>query len=156
MNYHLAQINVARLHHPLDHAQTAEFVAALDPINALAEASPGFVWRLTDEDGQSSSYVSVSDDPLFLINYSVWETAEDLRAFVYQTEHRDYLRRRREWFQAMDVPITACWWIPAGIIPTVEHALARLEQLRTHGPSDRVFPFKPPFPSPPQTRQLTG
>lgn len=156
--YQFAQLNIARLRHPLDAEGSAEFVAALDPINELAEAAEGFVWRLTDESGQSSSYVSVDEDPLFLVNLSVWETPEQLHDFVYSPEHRSYLRRRREWFEAMDRPVTVCWWVAAGHEPTAEEALDRLAQLEAlkedgsgsgSGATPTVFPFRTPFPPPP-------
>ncbi len=124
--WHLAEFNVARLHQPLDHPDTAEFVAALDSINALAEASPGFVWRLTDEGGQSSSYVVVYDDPLQIINLSVWESVDDLHHFVFRTAHTEFLRRRRTWFERMDEAFLVCWWIPVGTIPSTEEAVERL------------------------------
>jgi len=151
--WHVAQLNVARLHHSLDDERTAGFVDALDPINELAETSPGFVWRLVDDDGQSSSYVDVpgerGTDPFFLVNLSVWETPEQLRAFVYGTAHRDFLRRRAEWFESFDGVYAVCWWIPAGHEPTAAEALDRLERLERDGPSPDAFPFRPPFPAPP-------
>ena len=148
--YHLAQINVGRLWHPLDAPETAEFVEALDRINALAEASPGFIWRLTDEDGGSSSYVEVPglDDPLDIVNYSIWDGIESLKAFMYRTDHVDFLRRRTEWFQPLDVAVTACWWIRAGTVPGVEEAARRLELLRADGPSDKAWPLTRPEPRP--------
>ena len=101
--WHFAELNIGRLHEPLDHPATKEFVDALDEINALAEASPGFVWRLKDEaTGLSSSYVRADDDPLTIINLSVWETPEQLHDFVYRTAHTPFLRRRREWFQKVE------------------------------------------------------
>ena len=148
-DYHLAQVNIARLHHPLDDERTAEFVAGIDPINALAEAGPGFVWRLKGEDGQSSSYVTVTDDPLLIVNLSVWETPEHLRQFVFKTDHSGFLRRRRQWFRPSEGAINACWWIPAGQYPTAEEALKRLAELDINGPTDDTFPFRPPFPQPP-------
>jgi hypothetical protein len=140
--WHLAQFNVARLHQPLDHPDTAEFVAALDAVNAVAEASPGFVWRLTDESGQSSSYVVAYDDPLMIINLSVWETPEALSEFVFQSSHTPFLRRRRTWFQRLDEAYLVCWWIPRGEIPTVAEALRRLERLRIEGVSDEAFTLR--------------
>jgi len=146
--WHLAELNVGRLHQPLDHPDTAEFTAALDEINALADASPGFVWRLKDEEtGLSSSFVQASDDPLFIVNLSVWETPEQLHHFVYRTAHTPFLRRRREWFQKVDV-FLVCWWVPAGHVPSVEEAMARLEQLRTQGPSDEAFTLRDVRPQP--------
>jgi hypothetical protein len=137
--WHLAQLNVGRLHEPLDHPATAEFVAALPAINALAEGAAGFVWRLKDDEtGLSSSYVRADDDPLLIINLSAWETPEQLHDFVYRTDHTPYLRRRREWFQKLDVYLV-CWWVPAGHVPSVAEAMARLDQLRRDGPSDDAF-----------------
>ena len=147
--YHLAQVNLGRLRHPLDDERMAEFVEALEPINELAEASPGFVWRLTGDDGQSSSYVEVSDDPLLAINLTVWESVEALRAYVFKSDHAAFLRRRREWFQPFDGVFAACWWVPAGHLPTVDEAMERLADLEANGPTESTFGFKPPFPAPP-------
>lgn len=146
---HFAQFNVARLLHPLDHPATAEFVANLDQVNAVAEAAPGFVWRLKDDDtGLSSSYVRAYEDPLVIINFSVWESPEQLQDFVYRSDHTAFLRRRREWFEKMDEAYVVCWWVPAGHIPTVEDAVARLERLRTEGPSDEAFTLRELRPAP--------
>lgn len=149
-DHHLAQINIGRLWHPLDAPETAEFVDALDRINALAEASPGFVWRLTGDDGQSSSYVAVEgmDHPLDAVNYSIWESVEALKDFMYRTDHVSFLRRRTEWFQPSDVAITACWWVPAGTVPGVDEAYKRLEHLRANGPSETAWPLTSPQPRP--------
>jgi len=146
---HFAQFNVARLLHPLDHPATAEFVANLDQVNAVAEAAPGFVWRLKDDDtGLSSSYVRAYEDPLVIINFSVWESPEQLQDFVYRSDHTAFLRRRREWFEKMDEAYVVCWWVRAGHIPTVEDAVARLERLRTEGPSDEAFTLRELRPAP--------
>jgi hypothetical protein len=153
MDFDLAQVNVGRLHQSLEHEDTAEFVAALDAINALAEGAPGFIWRLEGEDGESSSYVEVEaiDDPLFIVNYSIWDDLDSLREYVYKTDHSSYLRRRRDWFEKPDQATTACWWVPAGTIPDVNEAYAKLEHLRAHGPSSEAWTFNRPFP-PPETR----
>jgi hypothetical protein len=154
--WHLAQFNVARLRQPLDHPDTAEFVAALDEINALAEASPGFVWRLTDDAGQSSSYVRAYDDPLVIINMSVWESPDALHDFVFHTGHTAFLRRRREWFEKLDEAILVCWWVPAAHVPTVEEATARLAELRTNGVSDEAFTLREQRPAPVPSSTLRG
>jgi hypothetical protein len=146
--WHLAQFNIGRIHQPLDHPDIAEFVANLDPVNALAESSPGFVWRLTDDAGLSSSYVQAYADPLMLINLSVWEGPEQLRQFVYQSGHTSFLRRRAEWFERSDGPYLVCWWVPAGHVPSVEEAVARLERLRSDGPSDDAFTLRDIRPAP--------
>ena len=146
--WHLAELNVGRLHEPLEHPATAEFVDALPAINELAEASAGFVWRLEDEEtGLSSSYVRADGDPLLIVNLSVWETPEQLHDFVYRTAHTPYLRRRREWFRRMDT-FLVCWWVPAGHRPSVEEAMARLATLDRDGPSDDAFTLRDIRPMP--------
>lgn len=150
MIYHVAQCNVGRVVSPLDHDDMAEFVTALDPVNAIAESSPGFVWRLKDEDGQSSSYVDIpgSDDPLLIINYSIWEDLASLKHFVNQTDHVAYLRRRREWFEKLDVPTSVAWWVVAGTLPDVGEAYRRVRHLQEHGPTAEAFTLARPAPMP--------
>jgi len=147
--WHLAELNVALLRQPLDHPDTAEFVDALDAVNALADSSPGFVWRLVDESGQSSSYVRAADDPLLIVNLSVWETPQQLHDFVFQTAHTPFLRRRREWFERMAEAFLVCWWVPVGHRPSVDEALDRLDRLRRHGVGDDAFTLR-------QTRPVPG
>ncbi len=148
--YHLAQYNVGRVHAPLDHPALAEFIAALEPVNSIAESTPGFVWRLKDADGQSSSYVRVPgiEDPLFIINYSIWEDLDSLKHFIYKSGHGAYLRRRREWFELLRIPTSAAWWIEAGEIPQVDEAHRRLIHLRANGPSEHAWPLNRPWPAP--------
>ena len=145
--FHLAQLNVGTLHHALDSEETAEFQAALDPINALAEATPGFVWRLVDDDGQSSSYVRLpgDDDPLSIVNMSVWADLESLKHFMFKSGHATYLRRRVEWFERSPVATSVCWWIPAGEIPDLADAYRRLLHLREHGPTATGWPVNSPI-----------
>ena len=138
---HLAQINIARMQAPLDDPLMAHFVAQLDSINALAERSPGFVWRLQDEAGDATS-IRVYDDDRILVNMSVWETREDLRDYVYRSSHLDVLRDRKRWFEPLDGPYLALWWIPAGHVPTPEEGKQRLDHLRRHGPTPEAFTFK--------------
>ncbi len=147
---HLAELNIAKLHKPLDHADSVEFVASLEAINLLAESSKGFVWRLKDTDGSSSSYVEVYDDPLLIVNLSVWNSIEDLRHFVYRSGHAQYLRRKREWFSPPepDLDMMVCWWICEGEFPDPHDAARRLESLRTNGPSNEGFRFAEPLPFP--------
>ncbi len=145
--YHLAQCNIGRLRAPLDTPQLAGFVAALAPVNALADRAPGFVWRLQTDDGDATA-IRPFDDDMVAVNMSVWESMEALAAFTYSGEHRDVMRRRREWFERLSEAYLVLWWIPAGTFPTVEDARARLERLRKHGPSPDGFTFRAPFPSP--------
>ncbi len=142
--HHLAQVNIALPREPLDSALLADFVAALDPVNAVADASPGFVWRLQTEEGDATAVKAFGDDRL-VVNMSVWESVEALRAFTYGDEHVTVLRRRREWFERLGAPETVLWWIPAGHIPTVAEAEERLETLRRDGPAPRAFTLRRAF-----------
>ena len=142
---HLAQVNIALPRKPLESPALAEFVAALEPINALADASTGFVWRLQTDEGDATGIRAFGDDRL-IVNLSVWESLQALRAFVYSSGHRDVLRRRREWFERLGEAFVALWWVPAGTLPTVADAEARLERLREHGPTPYAFTFRESFP----------
>jgi hypothetical protein len=145
--YHLAQLNVGRPRGPLDDPVMAGFLAALVPINALADASPGFVWRLQTEDGDATSIRSDAD-PTVMVNMSVWESVESLRDFVYHTRHLDVLRDRREWFERMAQNHLVLWWVERGTEPTIDEAFARLADLERHGPSEAAFTLRVPFPPP--------
>jgi hypothetical protein len=149
-DFQLAQYNIGRIRSPLDHPELIEFVAALEPINAIAEASPGFVWRLTSEEGQSSSYVEVEgiDDPLLIVNYSIWEDLDSLMHFVHKSGHIAYLRRRGEWFERSEEATSVAWWIPAGTIPEVGEAHRRLLHLREKGPTQAGWPLTKAWPKP--------
>ena len=144
--HHLAQVNIGTLRAPLDSPDLAGFVAQLEPINALADASPGFVWRLQTEDGDATA-IRAFDDQRIRVNLSVWASLASLRDFVYASRHLDVMRRRREWFHRMDHYL-ALWWVPAGTIPTVAEAKERLELLERRGPSPDAFTFRSPFPEP--------
>ncbi|MBA4011995.1 MAG: DUF3291 domain-containing protein [Phenylobacterium sp.] len=147
--YHLAQINVARLKAPIDAPETADFKNNLDRINALAESSPGFVWRLTG-DGNDATDLVAFDDPLIITNLSVWESPAALGAFVYRSGHVEIMRRRAEWFHEIEAYM-ALWWVPVGHAPTLAEAVARLELLRANGPGPDAFTFRAPHPAPDAT-----
>jgi hypothetical protein len=140
-DHHLAQLNVGRMRAPLDTPAMSEFMTALEPINAMADAAPGFVWRLVDEDGADATGIRPFDDDL-IVNMSVWESREALWDFTYKSDHLAFVRRRREWFQTMTDPFLVLWWIPAGHTPTLEEALSRLETLRATGPTPEAFTFR--------------
>jgi hypothetical protein len=148
-DWHLAQVNVGRLVAAMPDPRVVPFFEALDRINTLADASPGFVWRLQDESGNATS-ISYSPDPLLAINMSVWTDADALFAFVYRSAHTPEMARRREYFDRYDGAYQALWWIPAGTIPTVNDALSRLWLLDRFGPSPQAFTFKARFPNPDQ------
>jgi len=145
--FHLAQVNIGRLRAPVDDALMEGFRSLLAPINALADRSPGFIWRLQTEEGNATA-IRPYDDELMAINMSVWESLDALQQFVYRSAHIGPLRDRKQWFEPMEGPILALWWIPAGHIPTVDEAKERLEHLRQHGPSPYAFTFRTPFASP--------
>jgi hypothetical protein len=144
--FHLAQVNIGRLRAPIDHPMIKDFADNLDPINALAEASPGFVWRLTGE-GNNATDLQPFDDALVAINMSVWTDVPSLGAYVYRSGHVQFMRRRREWFEHMDLYMVL-WWVPAGHRPTIDEAKERLALLEAHGPTPQAFTFKVPFPAP--------
>ena len=146
MDHHLAQVNVARILAALDSPQLADFVANLVPINALADASPGFVWRLQTEAGDATALRVLDGE--WLVNMSVWESLDALRAFVYRSAHADVLRRRLEWFERPTEAYTALWWIRAGSIPSLADAEERLLMIRAQGPSPRAFTLKEPVEAP--------
>jgi len=145
--WHLAQANIGRLVAQADDPRVAEFFAALDRVNALAEATPGFVWRLKDETNNAMS-IGPTPDPRVALNMSVWSDAEALFDFVYRSAHTPVMARRREWFERWDGAYQVLWWIEAGTIPTIEDALAKLWLLDRYGPSPRAFTFKARFPAP--------
>ncbi len=145
--YHVAQLNIGRLLAPLDAPEIAEFVAALDPINALADAAPGFVWRLQDDEGNATSFRPFDDDTL-LVNLSVWESIDALADFTYRTMHRDVLRRRGEWFTKLAEAHLVLWWVPAGHVPSLQESKERLDTLRAAGPTPEAFTFRTRFRAP--------
>ncbi|GAB3671251.1 DUF3291 domain-containing protein [Actinocorallia lasiicapitis] len=141
---HLAQLNIARLAAPLDSPQLAGFVNGLEEINALADAAPGFVWRMVGE-ADDATDIRPYGDPELMVNMSVWESREALFDYVYRTVHMDYVRRRREWFQHLGEMFQVLWWVPEGELPTVAEAKERLEHLREHGPTPYAFTFRQAF-----------
>jgi hypothetical protein len=137
---HLAQVNIARMKVPLSEPSMAGFVGRLDEINALADRSPGFVWRLQTAAGNATDLRPYEDD-LIIVNLSVWESIEDLQAFVYRTAHIEVLGKRYEWFEKFEAAYVALWWVPAGHIPSVDEAKERLAHLAEHGPTPFAFTF---------------
>ncbi len=145
--FHIAQINIARMLAPITDPVMQDFVAQLLPINALADESPGFVWRLQSESGDATS-IKVYEDDMIIINLTVWESIDALREFAYKSAHSGVLRDRKRWFEKFDGPYYALWWIPAGHLPSTEEGKERLDYLRQHGDSTYAFSFKNVFPAP--------
>lgn len=141
----LAQVNISRMRARLDSPVMAGFVGRLDEINAVADASHGFVWRLKAESG-NATYLQPYDDPRIIMNLSVWDSIESLRQYAYRSSHVQLIRDRENWFERIELAYLALWWIPVGHIPTIEEAKERLQHLRVHGESPAAFSFKRPFP----------
>lgn len=145
--YHLAQVNIGRILAPLDDPLMAGFVEKLDEINALADKSPGCIWRLQSDDGNATSLRPYEDERI-LVNMSLWTSLDAFANYVYKSDHREIMKQRRRWFERFDGPYMALWWVPAGYIPTTEDAKKRLEHLALHGESPFAFSHKKPFPPP--------
>lgn len=147
MEFHLAQLNVGRVLHPVDSPEIKEFMDGLDPINRLAEQSEGFVWRFQTASGNATDAQHPwSADPFFLVNMSVWESPEALKNYVYKSGHLDYYLKRANWFEKPKDAHYVLWWIPKGQIPTLHEAQERLEHYRKHGATPYAFWFGKLFP----------
>jgi len=145
--YHIAQINIARMLAPIDDPLMQDFVAQLPPINALADGTSGFVWRLQSASGDATS-IKVYEDDFIIVNLTVWESLEALRQYVYKSDHSRVLRDRKRWFEKFSGPYYALWWVPDGHIPSTEEGKERLEYLREHSDTAYAFSFKKTFPEP--------
>jgi hypothetical protein len=144
--YQLAQLNIARMLDAIDSPLMADFVANLDRINALAEQSPGYVWRLQTEEGNATSLAPLGHNEI--VNMSVWEDVAALNHYVYKTAHVEIMKRKKEWFDRMREAYVVLWWVPHGHRPTIDEALARLATLRAHGPTSQAFTFRHAFAAP--------
>lgn len=145
--YQLAQINIAHSRGVRDDPVMKGFMDRLDEINAIADSSPGFVWRLQTEEGDATA-IQAFDDPLLLVNVSVWQDIESLKRFVYKSLHVDLIQDRDAWFTKMQESHQALWWVPEGHLPSVEEAREKLEYLQANGPSETAFTFSKPFEAP--------
>lgn len=141
---HLAQLNIAKAKYSLEAPEIKEFIDNLEPVNKLAESSSGFIWRLKDESGDATDIQAFSD-PEIIVNMSVWDSVDALKNFMFRTHHRDFLRRKKEWFHNIPEESYVLWWIPVGHTPTVEEAVEKLEYLRSNGDTPNAFSFKSNF-----------
>jgi hypothetical protein len=152
VSFDLAQVNVSRLLAPIDSPLLAEFMAALDEVNAEGDAAPGFRWRLQTEDGNATAVKAfgwdVGDSHGVIVNLTTWASVQALGDFVFSGKHLHVMRRRRQWFQRAVEPMTALWWVPAAYRPSTDDAEDRVRHLRRHGPTSEAFTFRTPFPSP--------
>lgn len=143
--WHLAVVNIAKPKYGLESAEMAEFMDNLDRINSIGDNSPGAVWRYEDESGAATD-TRVFEDPNLLINYTIWESVESLKDYVYTGDHLDFFKRRSLWFQDVtDLPSLVMWWVPAGTIPGIEEARDKVEYLAEHGPTADAFTFAKRF-----------
>lgn len=158
MSFDLAQVNVSRLLAPLDSPLLAEFMAALDEVNAAGDVAPGFCWRLQTEDGNATAVRAfgwdVGDSHGVIVNLTTWASVQALADFVFSGRHLQVMRRRREWFHRAVEPMTALWWVPAGHRPSTDEAEDRVRHLRQHGPTTRAFTFRRPLPPPGQPEDV--
>ena len=143
--FHLAQFNIARALGTMDEPVMREFAENLERINGLADANPQFVWRLQSEQGDATDILAYEDESL-LVNMSVWQSLDALRDYVYASEHLDFLKKKKHWFEKVKGPSLVLWWIPAGTLPSIEDGKQALEHLRVHGSSPRGFTFANPEP----------
>jgi hypothetical protein len=146
MSHQLAQLNIAVMKEPLESLTMADFVANLDRINALAERAPGFVWRFQTDEGDATAARPLGDDTL--INLSVWQDLASLNDYVYRSAHAQIMRRRKEWFERLREAHVVLWWVAKGHRPSLDEAIAKLNRLRSSGPSDEAFSFRQAYPAP--------
>jgi len=142
--YQIAQVNIGKILGLMDGTIMRDFAVNLEPINQLAEQSKGFVWRLKDEEDNATN-IKVFEDDMIIINMSVWETIDDLFKFTYQTQHADFLKRRREWFERLKDMYMVLWYIPAGNIPAPQDAIEKLKYVNEHGDTPHAFSFRNRF-----------
>jgi hypothetical protein len=148
MEHHIAQMNIARIvGNTIGDPVMKEFVDQLDAVNALAEQSDGFEWRLKSGNGNATEFNPYDDDRI-IINFTVWETVDTLREYVYRSAHKDVMRDRKKWFEKFGKQYYVLWYVPKGYIPTVDEAVERLEHLQQHGCSNYAFDFSNVFPNP--------
>jgi hypothetical protein len=145
--YELAQLNIGIIKAPMDSSEMAGFASNLDRVNALAEATPGFVWRLQTEEGDATAIRPFQNESM-LVNMSVWQDVDSLSQYVYNSAHVDLMRKRREWFERINEAFLVLWWVAKGHRPSVSEAVVRLELLRKNGPTSEAFTFRHAFPSP--------
>jgi hypothetical protein len=146
LHYHLAQLNIAKMKYPIESDEMSDFVDNLENINALADGSPGFVWRLQTEDGDATGIDYFGSDAL--VNMSVWEDVESLHSYVYKSAHAKIMSRRKEWFHRVEEAYTVLWWTPGGVFPSLQEAKLKLELLNIQGPTAEAFTIKQAFPPP--------
>jgi heme-degrading monooxygenase HmoA len=145
--FHLAQVNIARAKFALDDPRMNAFISRLGEINAIAEESPGFIYRFTGDEF-SNPFYATRFDRRYVFNLSVWESLETLKEFTFTSSHKELFRDRQEWFERLTAPSLAMWWVPAGHTPDIEEAVVRLDHITLHGETRFAFTFRSTFPAP--------
>ena len=136
---HLAQLNIGRLVADTDDPLVADFMNNIDRVNGAGKRMPGFVWMMESDGGAGNTSAKINNDPRLIPNLTVWENADSLQSFVFDTIHVKFMARRTEWFEKLEAAHFVMWFVPAGHRPTLDEALERLEDLRRNGPTDRAF-----------------
>ena len=145
MTHQLAQVNFGRIRYTTDDDRMHGFMSRLDEINALAEVSPGFVWRFVEANNNATDARPDESDDMLLINFSVWESVDALHHYTYKTAHAELFKDRKLWFEAVSDAYMVLWWVPIGTLPTIEDCNERLAHLQLHGPTPYAFTFKQRF-----------
>ena len=140
-NHQLAQLNIGRIRYDIDDPRMADFTTNLALVNGIAERSAGFIWRYIDDSGNATNTRPYAD-PRIIVNLSVWQSVATLERFVWQTVHKHFYGRRADWFEPFAPPSVVLWWVPTGHRPSVGEAVARIEHLQKHGPSDHAFDWQ--------------
>ncbi|WP_137939932.1 DUF3291 domain-containing protein [Chitinivorax sp. B] len=146
-HFHLAQVNIAKTKAPMNDPSMQGYVEQITHLNHLADQSPGFIWRLQSDEGDATA-IRLFDDPLIMINLSVWTSLDALTKYVYQGDHLQAVKQRKQWFEPQTSPRLALWWLPAGELPTPGQAKDKLMQLATQGATQTAFTFAHPFQPP--------
>ena len=133
---HLAELNIGKFKYPTSDARMAGFMDNLDRVNALAERSAGFVWRLKGDNNNATDF-RVGDD--YAVNLSVWTDAKSLENYVFKTVHAQFYKRKAEWFDLMEKPHMVFWHVPDGHLPSLAEAMDRLENYEKNGATEAAF-----------------
>lgn len=134
----LAELNVGYAAHALDDPRMADFIDNLDRVNALAERSPGFVWRMKSDSGNATD-IDVPGDPNMISNLSVWEDIKSLGNYVFNTVHARFYERKSEFFANMTSHHFVMWHVADDHIPDLSEAMQRLTYLNENGSSEHAF-----------------
>jgi len=149
MTHFLAQLNVATASAGDASAPAmASFWAEVPGVNALADADPGLIWRLQDEETGHAGGFEIPGQEAMIVNLSVWRDVAALHGFVFRSGHRHIMARKAEWFVEPSLPTMVLWWVPEGHRPSVEEAWQRLLLLREKGPTAQAFTFQKRFDPP--------